>query len=191
MLPHPCTAAYLCVLLEVHVLINEIKSMVSSSSSGAWTGTAAKCAPMPCTAATKPGAVAHGVMTGNPNGGVGSVVTYKCNANYKLVGGSAERKCLNPNSAWTGTAAKCAPIDCGNFPKPEGGGLSRNDGTVGLDGEHTTVGARAIVSCLAHHKLIRAAGDRRTCLVRQVRENVICISNSPTLYYTLCVLCSI
>ena len=102
-------------------------------------------------------------MTGNPNGGVGSVVSYKCNANYKLVG-SAERKCLTPNSAWTGTAAKCAPIDCGNFPKPEGGGLSRNDGTVGLDGEHTTVGARAIVSCLAHHKLIRTAGDRRTCL---------------------------
>ncbi len=52
---------------------------------------------MGCTAATKPGSLAHGVMTGNPNGGVGSVVTYKCNANYKLVG-SAERKCLKANS---------------------------------------------------------------------------------------------
>ena len=50
-----------------------------------------------CTAASKPGSLAHGVMTGDPNGGVGSAVKYKCNANYKLVG-SAERKCLKANS---------------------------------------------------------------------------------------------
>ena len=84
-----------------------------------------------------------GSLTSPANGSVstplmtyGSMAIYSCSTGYKLVG-EATSTCLS-DGTWTGTAPKCAPVDCGALLAPVNGSV---------DAPSTTYGATATYSC--------------------------------------------
>ncbi|KAJ8969501.1 hypothetical protein NQ314_001726, partial [Rhamnusium bicolor] len=83
---------------------------------------------------------------------VGSSIEYKCPEGHMLVGDS-ERDC-GKNGFWSGHAPTCKYIDCGGLP-----GLDH--GSVALQDQRTTHGAKALYTCHENYTLI--GHEIRTC----------------------------
>jgi CUB/sushi domain-containing protein len=98
----------------------------------------------PALAAPTNGSVSAPTLT------AGSTATYSCGNGYVLVG-AATRTCQT-DGTWSGTAATCAPIDCGAPTSP-------TNGTVSAPA--TTYGSNATYVCNAGFQLSGSA--TRTC----------------------------
>ena len=113
----------------------------------AWSGAAPTCAIKNC-----------GALTGPTNGSVsaptttyGATATYSCNTGFNVVG-TATRTCLDTGT-WGGSAATCAPKDCGTLTAPANGSVSAPT---------TTYGATATYSCVTGYGA--SGSSTRTCL---------------------------
>ncbi|KAJ8968851.1 hypothetical protein NQ317_005360, partial [Molorchus minor] len=85
---------------------------------------------------------------------VGQSIEYMCPVGHMLVG-SSKRKC-GEDGFWTGMAPTCKYVDCGSLP-----GLEH--GTVSMENNRTTHGAKAVYTCHENYTLIghevRSCGD--------------------------------
>lgn len=113
---------------------------------GQWSGIDPRCIFNSC---GYPGGVDNGEVVGDVYD-FGSTVTYKCNAGYRLVGGT-QRTCLSGSGTWSGSKPTCQEILCPSLSTPANGevtGTKRNVGsTVQFDCTpgYSIQGARRLV----------------------------------------------
>ena len=114
---------------------------------GSWSGVAATCDPVDCGDLDAPenGDVVAPITT------LGAAAIYLCDTGHSRVG-DLTRTC-GPDGDWTGSAATCAPVDCGDLSAPANGRV---------DVSETTFESIATYVCDAGYDL--AGATSRTCL---------------------------
>ncbi|XP_039374290.1 complement receptor type 1-like isoform X5 [Mauremys reevesii] len=106
---------------------------------GEWSGPAPECKAIPC---PPPPDITHGSLTGQSEQefSFGSVVTYKCDEGFSLIG-KASIHCTtkdNVNGEWSGPAPECK-ASCGAPPRLKSATLSEEDGQKNYSPPGSTV----------------------------------------------------
>ncbi|XP_065841870.1 CUB and sushi domain-containing protein 1-like [Oscarella lobularis] len=118
---------------------------------GTWSGSQPTCSLQHCSLLSDP---PNGKVTGGSSAH-GMSMTYVCNAGYNVTSGSRTRSCLaKPDGSvyWSGTAARCAIIDCGRLSALQNGQIT---------GKSTVYLSTVSLSCNVGYNI--GGSVKRTC----------------------------